>query len=58
MNFIANKADQFIKSNIKKSKCLIDVDPYSLVWEDFGLAVFNEWLDYLTSEPKNFTIEF
>jgi primosomal protein N' (replication factor Y) len=30
-NFIANKADIFIKESIKKSKCLIDVDPYTLI---------------------------
>ncbi len=31
INFLANKAEQFIKDQIKKTKCLIDVDPYSLI---------------------------
>lgn len=31
IQFIANKADQFIKDHVKKTKCLIDVDPYTLI---------------------------
>lgn len=31
LNHLGNKAFQYIKENIKKSKCLIDVDPYSLL---------------------------
>ena len=31
MNHIASQAEQFIRENCKKTKCLIDVDPYSLV---------------------------
>ncbi len=31
INFLANKAESFIKDQVKKTKCLIDVDPYSLI---------------------------
>lgn len=31
INFIANRAETFIKENCKKTKCLIDVDPYTLI---------------------------
>ncbi len=31
INFLANKAESFIKDQVKKTKCLVDVDPYSLI---------------------------
>ncbi|MEM7646903.1 MAG: primosomal protein N', partial [Pseudomonadota bacterium] len=31
LNYICQKAQEFIKENVKKSKSLIDVDPYSLI---------------------------
>ncbi len=31
INFIAQRAEQFIQKNCKKTKCLIDVDPYTLI---------------------------